>query len=74
MVDGAIQFTVDNGRGPITSLFKPENQFQFCNGDWHEIHGEQGILAFLFLGYWAYRCLKGVLDDSSTILRFNTST
>jgi hypothetical protein len=39
MVDGAIQFTVDNGRGPITSLFKPENQFQFCNGDWHEIHG-----------------------------------
>jgi hypothetical protein len=40
MVDGAIQFTVDNGRGPITSLFKPENQFQFCNGDWHEIHGE----------------------------------
>ncbi len=48
MVDGAIQFTVDNGRGPITSLFKPENQFQFCNGDWHEIHGEQGKLSFLF--------------------------
>ena len=41
MVDGAIQFTVDNGRGPITSLFKPDNQFQFCNGDWHEIHGRQ---------------------------------
>jgi hypothetical protein len=49
MVDGAIQFTVDNGRGPITSLFKPENQFQFCNGDWHEIHGKQGKLSFFVL-------------------------
>ncbi len=48
MVDGAIQFTVDNGRGPITSLFKPENQFQFCNGDWHEIHGKKGKFWYLF--------------------------
>ncbi len=48
MVDGAIQFTVDNGRGPITSLFKPENQFQFCNGDWHEIHGKRGNFLYLF--------------------------
>ena len=32
-------FTVDNGRGPITAVFKPEREFQFCDGNWHEIHG-----------------------------------
>ncbi len=74
MVDGAIQFTVDNGRGPITSLFKPENQFQFCNGDWHEIHGKQEKLSFLFWRYLVYRSSQGVLDDSLTILRLNTSS
>ena len=40
MVDGAIQFMVDNGRGPITATFKPSEQYQFCNGEWHEIHGK----------------------------------
>ena len=38
MVDGAIVFEVDNGRGPIKATFRPDNQFQFCNGQWHEIH------------------------------------
>ena len=38
MVDGAIQFEVDNGRGPIIATFRPDNQHQFCNGSWHEIH------------------------------------
>jgi len=38
MVDGAIQFSVDNGRGAITAVFKPNDQFEFCNGQWHEIH------------------------------------
>jgi len=38
MVEGSIQFTVDNGRGPITAIFKPNDQFEFCNGQWHEIH------------------------------------
>ena len=38
MVDGAIQFEVDNGRGPIVATFKPNNEFEFCNGKWHEIH------------------------------------
>ena len=39
MIDGTMTFTVDNGRGPITAVFKPSNQFQFCDGQWHEIHG-----------------------------------
>ena len=38
MLDGAIQFTVDNGRGPITATFRPNDPFEFCNGRWHEIH------------------------------------
>jgi hypothetical protein len=40
MVDGTITFTVDNGRGPITAVFKPPSNFQFCDGKWHEIHGK----------------------------------
>ena len=39
LVDGAIQFVVDNGRGPISATFKPDDRFQFCNGEWHEIQG-----------------------------------
>jgi len=41
MVDGSIQFTVDNGRGPITAIFNPKDlqvPFDLCNGQWHEIH------------------------------------
>ena len=38
MVDGTMTFQVDNGRGPITAIFKPEDPFQFCDGNWHEVH------------------------------------
>lgn len=38
MDNGAISFTVDNGRGPITAVFKPSDKHEFCNGQWHEIH------------------------------------
>ena len=38
MVDGAMTFAVDNGRGPITAVFKPDDSFAFCDGNWHEIH------------------------------------
>ena len=38
MVDGTMTFTVDNGRGPITAVFKPDFKFNFCDGKWHEIH------------------------------------
>lgn len=38
MVDGAMSFTVDNGRGAIVTTFKPNSKFQFCDGQWHEIH------------------------------------
>ena len=31
-------FQVDNGRGPITATFKPEDPFQFCDGNWHQVH------------------------------------
>ena len=41
MIDGTLTFTVDNGRGPITAIFKPQDSsFQFCDGQWHDIHGE----------------------------------
>ncbi len=41
MIDGTLTFTVDNGRGPITAVFKPQSPAQFCDGQWHNIHGEE---------------------------------
>ena len=38
MEEGSIYFVVDNGRGPITAIFKPNDPYEFCNGKWHEIH------------------------------------
>jgi len=38
MDDGAIKFTVDNGRGPISAVYAPDDKHAFCNGEWHEIH------------------------------------
>ena len=38
MVDGAMTFTVNNGRGPIVAVFKPDYKFRLCDGQWHEIH------------------------------------
>jgi len=38
MVEGAIVFEVDNGRGAIIATFRPDDQHEFCNGQWHEIH------------------------------------
>ena len=48
MVDGTMTFTVDNGRGPITAVFKPSSRFQFCDGNWHEIHGETCVLLLVY--------------------------
>jgi hypothetical protein len=41
MVDGAMTFTVNNGRGPIVAIFTPSYKFTFCDGRWHEIHGKK---------------------------------
>ena len=41
MVNGTMTFQVDNGRGPITAIFKPESPFQLCDGNWHEVHAEK---------------------------------
>ena len=40
MIDGTLTFTVNNGREPITAVFKPDNSFSFCDGRWHEVHGK----------------------------------
>ena len=38
MVEGAMTFTVNNGRGPIVAVFQPDFQYRLCDGQWHEIH------------------------------------
>ena len=50
MVDGTMTFTVDNGRGPITAIFKPNDRFNFCDGKWHEIHAVKVRILNSFIG------------------------
>ena len=44
MIDGTLTFTVNNGREPITAVFKPDDVFSFCDGQWHEVHGNYYLL------------------------------
>ncbi|KAB0790802.1 hypothetical protein PPYR_15312 [Photinus pyralis] len=37
MVDGVIKLTVENGKGPIYTSFKPDKPHYFCDGQWHSI-------------------------------------
>ncbi|GJQ84232.1 LanA [Trypoxylus dichotomus] len=37
MVHGGIKFTVENGKGPITTTFSPERTHYLCDGHWHTI-------------------------------------
>lgn len=39
MVGGVMEFTVDNGKGPFTSAFSPDDKSFLCDGEWHTIHG-----------------------------------
>ena len=48
MVDGAMTFTVNNGRGPIVAVFKPDYKFRLCDGQWHEIHAVKAKVPRLF--------------------------
>ena len=36
LINGTINFTVDNGDGPIVAVFKPDNE-NFCDGQWRTI-------------------------------------
>lgn len=44
LIDGAIKVSVDNGKGPIFSLFTPPHPHYFCDGQWHSIEGMCEIL------------------------------
>jgi len=37
MVNGSVHFVVDNGRGPITTVFKPNHPKELLDGQWHRI-------------------------------------
>lgn len=37
LINGTINFTVDNGGGPITAVFTPEKNQNFCDGEWHTV-------------------------------------
>lgn len=37
LVNGTIQFSVNNGEGPLVAIFKPENGENFCDGQWRTI-------------------------------------
>ena len=59
MVNGTMTFTVDNGRGPITTIFRPGDKFEFCDGQWHEVHGENCYNVALKVKYdYRAQCTK----------------
>ena len=37
MVNGALIFSVDNGRGPIVATYIPPQEHHLCDGKWHYI-------------------------------------
>lgn len=37
LVNGSIVLTVDSGDGPISSVYKPDNSQNFCDGEWHTV-------------------------------------
>jgi hypothetical protein len=37
MVNGSVHFTVENGRGPISAVFRPTHTEELCDGQWHEV-------------------------------------
>ena len=45
MVNGALIFSVDNGRGPIVATYIPPHEHHMCDGKWHYV---QGIFRNLF--------------------------
>lgn len=38
--DGSINFTVENGNGPVSTIFRPSTPDYFCDGQWHSIIGK----------------------------------
>lgn len=42
--NGELKLTVENGRGPVTTTFRPKNKFHLCDGQWHNIQGNIFIL------------------------------
>lgn len=37
---GELKLTVENGRGPVTTTFKPKSKYHLCDGEWHNIQGK----------------------------------
>lgn len=38
LVNGSIVLTVNSGDGPISTVFKPDNGQNFCDGEWHSVN------------------------------------
>lgn len=43
MIDGSVNFTVDNGNGAVSTVFKPPSSSYFCDGHWHSVTGKLRI-------------------------------
>lgn len=37
--EGELKLTVDNGKGPVTTVFRSTNKYHLCDGKWHNIQG-----------------------------------
>lgn len=45
---GELKLTVENGRGPVTTVFRPKNKYHLCDGQWHNVQGKIKSFSSLF--------------------------
>lgn len=67
LINGTINFTVDNGGGPITAVFHPEANKTFCDGEWHTVTAiKSQYVITLIVDSWNSNPTIGAITASST--------
>lgn len=66
LINGTINFTVDNGGGPITAVSQPEPNKTFCDGEWHTVAAIKSQYAItLVVDSWQSPTLVGNINYTS---------
>lgn len=67
LINGTINFTVDNGGGPITAVFNPESNQNFCDGEWHTVTAIKSLYVItLTVDSWSSNPTIGAITAVST--------
>lgn len=67
LINGTINFTIDNGNGPITAIFNPEANQNFCDGEWHTVTAiKSQYVITLIVDSWHSNPTIGQVSNFST--------